>query len=229
MGEGGAVLILEELGPGPGPRRPRLRRDRRRGQHRRRLPHHRARPARRRGGGVHGAGPARRRADARRPITHINAHGTSTPANDLPESEAIVKVFGSPGPAVTSIKGITGHSLGGGRLARGRRPGPDHRAGPDPSHRRPDRAGPRDPHRRRHRRAPGVDAGAGAVQLVRLRRPQRHAGDGPAVGWTGGPRRRGPSAVRRRRRQPGGGQQVLRRVLRARSCTTPRPACPSRR
>jgi 3-oxoacyl-[acyl-carrier-protein] synthase II len=46
-------------------------------------------------------------------VTHINAHGTSTPANDLPESEAIVKVFGLPGPAVTSIKGITGHSLGG--------------------------------------------------------------------------------------------------------------------
>jgi len=45
-------------------------------------------------------------------ITHINAHGTSTPANDLPEAEAILKVFGSPGPAVTSIKGITGHSLG---------------------------------------------------------------------------------------------------------------------
>ena len=34
-----------------------------------------------------------------------------TPANDLPEAEAIVKVFGLPGPAVTSIKGITGHSL----------------------------------------------------------------------------------------------------------------------
>src|SRR5262249_37222550 len=45
-------------------------------------------------------------------VTHINAHGTSTPANDLPESEAIIKVFGLPGPAVTSIKGITGHSLG---------------------------------------------------------------------------------------------------------------------
>lgn len=44
-------------------------------------------------------------------ITHINAHGTSTPANDLPESEAIIKVFGMPGPPVTSIKGITGHSL----------------------------------------------------------------------------------------------------------------------
>lgn len=45
-------------------------------------------------------------------VTHINAHGTSTPANDLAESQAIVKVFGTPGPAVTSIKGITGHSLG---------------------------------------------------------------------------------------------------------------------
>jgi 3-oxoacyl-[acyl-carrier-protein] synthase II len=45
-------------------------------------------------------------------VIHINAHGTSTPANDLPEAEAIIKVFGLPGPAVTSIKGITGHSLG---------------------------------------------------------------------------------------------------------------------
>jgi 3-oxoacyl-[acyl-carrier-protein] synthase II len=45
-------------------------------------------------------------------ITHINAHGTSTPANDLAESQAIQKVFGSPGPLVTSVKGITGHSLG---------------------------------------------------------------------------------------------------------------------
>jgi 3-oxoacyl-[acyl-carrier-protein] synthase II len=45
-------------------------------------------------------------------ITHINAHGTSTPANDLSEAEAIVKVFGTPGPLVTSLKGITGHSLG---------------------------------------------------------------------------------------------------------------------
>jgi 3-oxoacyl-[acyl-carrier-protein] synthase II len=45
-------------------------------------------------------------------VTHINAHGTSTPANDLAEGQAITKVFGTPGPAVTSIKGITGHSLG---------------------------------------------------------------------------------------------------------------------
>ena len=45
-------------------------------------------------------------------IVHINAHGTSTPLNDSAEAEAITKVFGTPGPPVTSIKGITGHALG---------------------------------------------------------------------------------------------------------------------
>ncbi len=45
-------------------------------------------------------------------IVHINAHGTSTPLNDAAEAEAIAKVFGAPGPAVTSTKGVTGHALG---------------------------------------------------------------------------------------------------------------------
>jgi 3-oxoacyl-[acyl-carrier-protein] synthase II len=45
-------------------------------------------------------------------ITHINAHGTSTPLNDAAEADAVAKVFGSPGPAVTSTKGVTGHALG---------------------------------------------------------------------------------------------------------------------
>ena len=45
-------------------------------------------------------------------IAHINAHGTSTPLNDASEAEAIHKVFGSPGPLVTSTKGVTGHALG---------------------------------------------------------------------------------------------------------------------
>ena len=47
-----------------------------------------------------------------RDIVHINAHGTSTPLNDAAEAEAIAKVFGTPGPPVTSTKGITGHALG---------------------------------------------------------------------------------------------------------------------
>jgi 3-oxoacyl-[acyl-carrier-protein] synthase II len=45
-------------------------------------------------------------------IVHVNAHGTSTPLNDGAEAEAVVKVFGSPGPAMTSTKGVTGHALG---------------------------------------------------------------------------------------------------------------------
>jgi 3-oxoacyl-[acyl-carrier-protein] synthase II len=45
-------------------------------------------------------------------IVHINAHGTSTPLNDAAEAEAIEKLFGSPGPVVTSTKGVTGHALG---------------------------------------------------------------------------------------------------------------------
>ncbi len=45
-------------------------------------------------------------------VAHINAHGTSTPLNDRAEAEAIHKIFGYPGPAVTSTKGVTGHALG---------------------------------------------------------------------------------------------------------------------
>lgn len=46
-------------------------------------------------------------------ITQVNAHGTSTPLNDAAESAAVARMFGTdPGPAMTSIKGVTGHSLG---------------------------------------------------------------------------------------------------------------------
>ena len=45
-------------------------------------------------------------------VRQINAHGTSTPLNDAAEAEAITKIFGSPGPPVTSTKGVTGHALG---------------------------------------------------------------------------------------------------------------------
>ena len=45
-------------------------------------------------------------------IRQINAHGTSTPLNDAAEAEAVKAVFGQPGPPVTSTKGVTGHALG---------------------------------------------------------------------------------------------------------------------
>ncbi len=46
-------------------------------------------------------------------VGHINAHGTSTPLNDLSEATAISALFGATTPPVTSAKGVTGHSLGG--------------------------------------------------------------------------------------------------------------------
>ncbi len=44
-------------------------------------------------------------------VSHINAHGTSTPLNDLAEAMAVKHVFGPDAPPVTSIKGHLGHSL----------------------------------------------------------------------------------------------------------------------
>ncbi|MEU9206512.1 beta-ketoacyl-[acyl-carrier-protein] synthase family protein [Streptomyces sp. NPDC048415] len=46
-----------------------------------------------------------------RSVDHVNAHGTSTPLNDLMEAQLIRRVLGDR-PAVTSVKGVTGHSLG---------------------------------------------------------------------------------------------------------------------
>jgi 3-oxoacyl-[acyl-carrier-protein] synthase II len=43
-------------------------------------------------------------------LTHVNAHGTSTPLNDAGEALAIAALFPHR-PAVTSVKGVTGHSL----------------------------------------------------------------------------------------------------------------------
>lgn len=45
-------------------------------------------------------------------VDYINAHGTSTPAGDIPELEAIKTVFGKNVPYVSSTKSLSGHSLG---------------------------------------------------------------------------------------------------------------------
>ncbi len=45
-------------------------------------------------------------------IVQINAHGTSTPLNDAAEATAVTEVFGPRAVPITSTKGVTGHALG---------------------------------------------------------------------------------------------------------------------
>jgi 3-oxoacyl-[acyl-carrier-protein] synthase-1 len=46
------------------------------------------------------------------PVDYINTHGTSTPAGDVKELEAIREVFGAETPPIASTKSLAGHALG---------------------------------------------------------------------------------------------------------------------
>jgi 3-oxoacyl-[acyl-carrier-protein] synthase II len=46
-------------------------------------------------------------------VNHINAHGTSTPPNDLAEAHAVARVFDALTVPVTANKGTTGHLIAG--------------------------------------------------------------------------------------------------------------------
>lgn len=45
-------------------------------------------------------------------IDYVNAHGTSTPAGDIQELNAMRTVFGEDAPMIGSTKSLSGHSLG---------------------------------------------------------------------------------------------------------------------
>ena len=45
-------------------------------------------------------------------VRYVNAHGTGTELNDRTEGGVVARVFGNRQPAISSIKGSTGHGLG---------------------------------------------------------------------------------------------------------------------
>ena len=163
------------LGPCRGPRGADLRRAGRRSQHGGRAPHHRPVPGRVGRGGLHGAGAGRRRHRAGRRGPHQRARDL-TPLNDLAESRAITKVFGEPGPLVTSTKGVTGHGLAAaGAIEAVAAVLTIHHATipPTAGYEEPD---PEITIAGRARGAAAVAAQCRTVELLRLRRPQRLPG-----------------------------------------------------
>ena len=176
---------------------------------------------------------------SRRPTSPTSTrHGTSTPLNDLAEAEAIEKLFGRPGPPVTSIKGVTGHSLGAAGRARGASPSRSvDRATADPADGGPRAAGPRDPPRHRTGRAPAVrprgpcsrtasvSAGTTDASCSRPVAAAERCGRGPRPDLDG----RGRSATTRRGSStpttcPGGPASTLVREQDPRRGAAPRPA-----
>ncbi len=113
MGEGGGVLVLEELGARSRPWSAHLRRDRRLRHDRRRLPSDRAVET----GEPAGLAMTRALRDAGidpAEVDYINAHGTSTPLGDAMETKAIKLALGEHAGTVmiSSNKSIFGHCLG---------------------------------------------------------------------------------------------------------------------
>ena len=154
---------------------------------RRRLPHHLARPSTARAPSARCAPAWRTARSIPTDVGYINAHGTSTEQGDIAETEAVKAVFGEQARKLVfgSTKSMTGHLLGGGGRARVRRlaagrstcgviPPTINQFTPDPRVRS----------RLRAEQQGRADGRGGALQLLRLRRPQRDA-RGREVGGVG--------------------------------------------
>ena len=180
MGEGAGDGRARAGRPGRRPRRPGLRRDRRLRHEQRRVPHHRPVAGRRR---------ARPRACSSRSTTpgsppRTSATSTRTarrPSSTTPpRPRRSARCSATRRPPVTSTKGVTGHLIGAAgaveaiaalQAARTGLVPPTanhHRLGDDIAEIDVVHGEPRE-----------IPVGAGAVELVRVRRAQRHVGAGP--------------------------------------------------
>ena len=112
LGEGAAMVILEELESAKARGATIYGEDRRLRHHRRRLPNHRH-PARRSRRHRRDANGNRRRRANPTDIGYVNAHGTSTTVNDKVETLACKEVFGdfAAKVPVSSTKSMMGHLI----------------------------------------------------------------------------------------------------------------------
>ena len=95
MGDGAAFLVLESWDRAEARGRHHPRRARRLRPHVRCPPHHRTRTRAASARSPAWSRPSPTPAWTPSAVTHINAHGTSTPLNDAAEAEAIAKIFGA--------------------------------------------------------------------------------------------------------------------------------------
>ncbi|ONK13171.1 beta-ketoacyl synthase N-terminal-like domain-containing protein [Streptomyces sp. MP131-18] len=112
MGEGAAAVVVQRAGTGNGPVHARVR-----GVSMNCDAHHATAPDA--DGITRAVLDAYRRAGVRaRDIDLVMLHGSGTPRNDATESSVLRRIFQSagPGPRMTAIKAMTGHTLGGSGL-----------------------------------------------------------------------------------------------------------------
>ncbi len=125
-------------------------------------------------------------------VGYVNAHGTSTPANDRNETHGDPhRARRARGPDRGGLHQVDdGAHAGRGGRAGGRDLGAGVPRGRDPAHHQLLHSGPRLRPELRDRRQDGAGGGAGAQQLLRLRRPQRLPGVPPVRRVARPPRRR---------------------------------------